>query len=304
MGVAFIGGTGRCGSTLVELLLGRIPGFVPVGELRHVWERNVAGDLRCSCGEPFSRCDFWAEVMGRAFGTPVDGRAVARLRHSVERFRRMPQLTGAVPQPDAYRRAFDRYAELLGRMYRAISEVSGARVIVDASKHPAHGFVLRRMPRIDLSVIHLVRDSRAVAHSLQRHKPRPDFQDREAYMPTLSPARAAVNWDVINALVGRLAGTQPRAIRIRYEDLSREPEAALGRVLAMLGAEAPADLLRGGEFDPGVHHTVSGNPIRFERGPLRIVPDMGWQTAMAPGERRLVTALTFPLLRAYGYAIA
>jgi hypothetical protein len=300
--VAFIGGSGRCGSTLLELLLGRVPGFVAVGELRHVWERSFAGDVRCACGEPFSRCEFWTAVVAEAFGGPVDGRRVARLRHSVERFRRWPYLTAAMPQPAAYRLALDRYTGLLGRLYRAIRKHSGAEVVVDASKHPAHGQVLRRMPELELSVIHLVRDSRAVVHSLQRRKDRPDHEDREDIMPTLPPVKAALNWDLTNGLCSRLARSHPRSIRLRYEDLARDPDAAVERVLRLVqGDVAGREPIADGPVDVGTQHTLSGNPIRFERGPLRIAPDLEWRTAMPPGRRATVTALTFPLLRAYGY---
>lgn len=300
--VAFIGGSGRCGSTLLELLLGRVPGFVAVGELRHVWERNFAGDVRCACGEPFSRCPFWTAVVAEAFGGPVDGRRVARLRHSVERFRRWPYLTGAMPQPAGYRLALDRYTGLLGRMYPAIRQLSGARVVVDASKHPAHGQILRRMPEIDLSVIHLVRDSRAVVHSLQRQKDRPDHTDRDAVMPTLPPVKAALNWDLINGLCSRLARSHHRSIRLRYEDLARDPDAAVEQVLRLVrGRPGDREPIADGPVEVGTQHTLSGNPIRFERGPLRIAPDLEWRTAMPSGQRVAVTALTFPLLRAYGY---
>ena len=37
--VLYVGGWGRSGSTLLDLALGQIPGFVSVGELRYLWER-------------------------------------------------------------------------------------------------------------------------------------------------------------------------------------------------------------------------------------------------------------------------
>ena len=43
-----------------------------------------------------------------------------------------------------------------------------------------------------------------------------------------------------------------------------------------------------------------GNPLRFEHGPLTIRPDDEWLTSIDPGDSRLVTALTWPLLMRYG----
>jgi len=51
-----------------------------------------------------------------------------------------------------------------------------------------------------------------------------------------------------------------------------------------------------------VQHTVAGNPVRMQSGPLKLRVDDAWRAAMPAGDRRLVTLLTFPLLARYGYA--
>jgi hypothetical protein len=48
-------------------------------------------------------------------------------------------------------------------------------------------------------------------------------------------------------------------------------------------------------------HTASGNPMRFTTGRLAIRGDDRWRSAMSRQDQRLVTALTLPLLRRYGY---
>ncbi len=42
--------------------------------------------------------------------------------------------------------------------------------------------------------------------------------------------------------------------------------------------------------------TAAGNPMRFTSGTTAIRADDEWQAAMAPSSRRLVTALTLPVL--------
>jgi hypothetical protein len=51
----------------------------------------------------------------------------------------------------------------------------------------------------------------------------------------------------------------------------------------------------------GVDHTVAGNPMRFERGAFELKVDQEWRTSMRPRDRRITTALTWPLLAVYGY---
>src|SRR2546430_17108956 len=66
--VLYIGGLGRSGTTLLERLLGELPGACALGEVVHLWDRDVRDDERCACGRPFSGCDFWRAVGERAFG--------------------------------------------------------------------------------------------------------------------------------------------------------------------------------------------------------------------------------------------
>jgi hypothetical protein len=59
--------------------------------------------------------------------------------------------------------------------------------------------------------------------------------------------------------------------------------------------------MRAREIDLDVHHTVAGNPIRFQHGPVELSEDAEWEERMPVTTRLAVTALSWPLLRAYGY---
>jgi hypothetical protein len=65
--VLYIAGVGRSGSTLLERVLGAMPGAVNGGELNAIFSRVAAQNQRCGCGEPFSECPFWTAVGERAF---------------------------------------------------------------------------------------------------------------------------------------------------------------------------------------------------------------------------------------------
>jgi hypothetical protein len=49
------------------------------------------------------------------------------------------------------------------------------------------------------------------------------------------------------------------------------------------------------------NHTAEGNPMRFVSGELELRADDAWHRQMPSRDRRVVTALTLPLLAAYGY---
>ena len=50
MKVLYIVGVGRSGSTLLERMLGAVPGSVNAGELNAIFSRVATQDQRCGCG--------------------------------------------------------------------------------------------------------------------------------------------------------------------------------------------------------------------------------------------------------------
>jgi glycosyltransferase involved in cell wall biosynthesis len=91
---------------------------------------------------------------------------------------------------------------------------------------------------------------------------------------------------------------------VRYEDLVAFPEREVRRVLGAAALAPPEDLafIRDGLVTLGVDHTVAGNPMRFDQGEVVLRRDDGWRSALRPGNSRIVTLETWPLLLRYGYA--
>lgn len=305
--VLYVGGIGRSGSTLIERLIGQLPGVCPVGELVHLWERGITEGERCGCGMPFHECSFWQQVGAAAFGgwDEVEVSRVAALRAQVDRNRFIPALARRHVRA-GLRETLDEYISYYARLYAAIIKVSGCELVVDSSKHPSLAHCLRWLPDVDLRVLHLVRDSRAVAYSWSRQVRRPDTES-ESYMTTYSPAVAAGQWNTQNAAFHLLARAGCPTMRLRYEDFVAAPQAAMARVAGFAGLPVPDSYpFLGGDGAScwaqldGVH-SVSGNPMRFTTGQIPISRDERWRDGLPKAQRRAVTTLTFPLLAGYGY---
>ncbi|HEX6469548.1 MAG TPA: sulfotransferase [Streptosporangiaceae bacterium] len=318
--VLYLGGLGRSGTTLLERLLGELPGAVSLGEVVHLWERGVVGGERCGCGAPFHGCAFWAKVGEVAFGG-WDGVEIERLRAlraDVDRIRHIPALARRRP-PAATLAAVTAYVSYYTRLYRAAAEVSGAEVLIDSSKHASLAFCLRwaaaggaadaAVP-LGLRVLHVVRDSRGVAYSWTKQVRRPEaVAGGEEYMARWSPAKAAAHWNAENGAYALLGRRGVPTMLVRYEEFLRAPVAELRRIaeFASLAADDEALAFLTEAPDGAVtarlsaNHTASGNPMRFQTGPVLLRRDDSWRTGLAPADRRRVTALTYPLLRRYGY---
>jgi hypothetical protein len=303
--ILYIGGWGRSGSTLLARMLAQVSGLITVGELRDVWLRGCIEDRLCGCGARFHECEFWTAVGERAFGgwSGVDPSQMLRLGRAVDRPWAMPGLL----RPGLSRgldRAARRYIDALGQMYRAIGEVSGNSVVVDSSKIPSYGFLLTKIPDADVRVVHLVRDSRGVVFSWQKHVRKPDRPADADEMLRYGILSASGRYVLYNLLTEVLRRAGAPYLLLRYEDLMAAPTQALQRILRGVEAVVGTDALRfvsdqAVSLQPS--HTVDGNPMRFDRGPVTLRLDDEWRSRLGQRDRLLVSLLTSPVLARYGY---
>ena len=309
----YIGGFGRSGSTLVERILGQIPGFCSAGEVVFIWQRGLVENQLCGCGAAFSDCDFWTRVGKTAFDgwDQVDGAEMVALQHQVDRNRYIPAMVAPRLRPGAAA-ALDRYTDALSRLYRGIREVSGERVVIDASKHASTAYLLRRVPGLDLRVVHLVRDARGVAYSWTKEVKKPEVVD--GYMPVYRPSSSGLQWLTYNLLFDAF-GVLDDSMVLRYEESLADPRGTVQRILAHAGEHRTDEDLAFLHDGPGargvpeswvelgVDHTVAGNPMRFHQGRLDLRLDEAWRQKLPARDRKVVSALTFPLQARYGYPI-
>ncbi len=302
--VLFIGGSGRSGSTVLALLLGRLPGFVPVGGLTNLWERGLQKNYVCGCGSHFRECPFWASVGEQAFGgwENVDADEILRLQHATTRYRHMLRLIGG--RRSAYVENLTEYSGYVTSVYRAVTRVSGRSIVVDNSHGTPLGFFLDKAPGIRAHILHLVRDSRGVAYSGSKQMLRPEATASPTYMERYSSTKAAKEWVLANLPYHvKWSSSVPR-IRIYYESLVASPTTEIARIAEFLGSKAsPSELsiFADESIDIAENHMMSGNPHRLGRGQIQLRLDDEWRTKMRPTDRTVVTLLTSPLSLAYGY---
>jgi hypothetical protein len=196
--VLFIAGCGRSGSTLLMNILEQINGILAIGELHWIWNRSFIQNKLCGCGNPFSECTFWKAVVEKAFGgmDGIDAHEMLRMRRRL-RFRYLPFLWAPRIRQN-HQTQLREYVENVEKVYRAIQTITGCSVIVDSSKLPTSGYVLNLIPNLDIYVVHLVRDPRAVAYSWTRKKPFESDSSDPEYMLQPHPTFSAVEWTTRN----------------------------------------------------------------------------------------------------------
>jgi hypothetical protein len=296
--VLFVAGWGRSGSTLLDNLLGQIDGFFSTGEIRYIWERGVLGEWTCGCGRPVKECEVWSAVLAkiREEEPAPDAQTVVDWQKQVTRFRHTMSLLRLGSHDVRDGSMVQSYVSLVGKLFSAVAEVTGARVIVDSSKRPSDAAILELVPNIELHVVQLVRDPRAVAYSWGKRQP---GIDRHGVVESTAGWLA---WNVASEAVRRkISG---RSMLVRYEDFVKNPTATL-RSIAELVSEDPESipLMQNGTFEVGGNHTVSGNPARFRMGSVEVSQDIHWIERLRPTQKATATLIALPLLHRYRYLV-
>lgn len=297
--VVSILGAGRTGSTVIGHALAEVPNWVLCGELRLGFS-ILATNRMCGCGAPAQQCPFWRPVIEGAFGN-FD---VAMLRRAADLSSRLTyhrhtlqhlSLKGA-----RFARETAEYADIVVRVYQSIRHLTGCERIIDTSKKPSYYLALAKSP-LKLSMIHVVRDSRAVAFSNRRIKPDPANPYGLSCLPRQSLAMTAIAWNVNNVFIDLVMCRPGQSMLLRYEDFVAEPVRHIGRVLNLVGSRHPPPDIGMDILKTGQHHCIAGNPMRHQKGSIKLRLDDEWRRSMDRRDRAVVTALTWPMLAAYGY---
>jgi hypothetical protein len=304
--VLYVGSFGRSGSTLIGRILGETDGAVCVGETRYVWSRGLLNNVECGCGQPFRSCPLWSAVGEDAFGgwQNVDAKRLAQMDHAVLLLRTLPLHWAPYLRP-RFADAIDKYVSLLTRLYAAIARVTGAKTIIDTSKDPNFAFLLTRMRGYDVRIIHLVRDSRAVAYSWTRTKRLPSPIGEQTFLDRFKPTTIAPRWLIWNAALRALSMRNYPYTRISYEGFVANPRRTLDELSEFADEQLLLnnDRLSDNRVRLGDHHMFSGNPMRADVGWVTMRVDDEWRSMMPPAQVLEVTAITWPQLRMYGYPL-
>jgi Sulfotransferase family len=222
LNIVYIVGARNCGSTMLDALLGAVPGAQSLGEVGGFHRYEVGRP--CACLRPAQPCGPCAAVLkalDAAEGLPAYRRR-SLLPMKERRFFWTVRGTRG-------RAAYARDADVI---FEAVAAESGSSILIDSSKNVARAAALAHDSRHDVHVLHLIRDGRGYLHSRRR---RAQIDGRRYVAPL-----AMAGWLAKNLLItGLLAPKLPPGtyLMCRYEDLVARPAAELARIGAFAGLE-------------------------------------------------------------------
>jgi hypothetical protein len=297
--VLYIAGFERSGSTILNRVLGQIENFVAWGELRDIWEHGKIENRFCTCGAPYLNCKAWSNILDAEFDNGL-GLTPYHMLQLKRRTRATVLLKSLGPWGNSvFQRASTKYAIELDSLYTSIQNKTNSQVIVDSTKASWYGSVLSELPNIDLYTVHVVRDPRGVYYSLQRRK-----EQGDSACQWYSPLHAFLSWSLKNVGVEfPLNISSQRYLRVRYEDFIAFSEASVKKVLKLIGeSQSKLPFVRKSTVKMGLDHIITGSPSScFDTGEVELRNDDKWKQDLSAKDEALVSTLTLPLLKKYGY---
>lgn len=299
MKVIYIAGSGRTGSTLLSLLLSQ---HHPVANLGQI--RDLPGAARtnapCSCGSAVPDCPFWGSVLASVYGDSAQS-DLDQLTDELKIFRRQYRKTNWERASDRTRLAERNksFLQRLSRLYHAAAKTADASVVIDSSKSPEIAAALYLTGDLDLILVNLVRDPRAIAVSWVKRNN--DFG---------MARKSAVRWRQRQQELRQFDNTPGvDFITLRYEDFVEQPQRFLELILERVGEPGafPQPITanryaiswdRQHLFPPANEKILSAMPAE-----TTIIPSNGWRQSRYWRERLVATLTTFPLGLRYGYGL-
>lgn len=300
--IIFIIGCGHSGSTLLDMCLGGHPDISSLGETGFLYpyaHKKSNQDL-CTCEAAIHICPFWkkvSETLAPQMNLPAedvfknlpltqldhvlvgddgnyrdrlpsDGPAKTTILRKISLAlgcKHVMKFLGLFSKEirDYYSYAQNRYI-----LYDAIAKAHNTPVLVDSSKTP--GIVaeawMAQPPEIDVRLVHMLRDGRAVCASGMRRL-------------GLSMTEAATHWLDEHKKREIAFRRVPRNLiyTLHYEVFCTNPTKELQRLCQWLGHDFDAQMLNFRED----RHNVGGNPARFKKEETDIRLDEKWKTSLS-----------------------
>jgi hypothetical protein len=250
-------GTGRTGTTILEVLLTNSEGFNGMGEVTKLFSDGFRDNKPCTCGNGFHACDYWAEARRRYLSSG------AHLAETIKVNRQLDWHTwylanyfGVIP-----REKLDKYFTVNKLLYEGVAASNPSRFLVDSSKYAGRCLLLKKIFPGRIKVLCMTRSPEGLINSFTK------ITDEQK---SKSLAGILCYYSYVLFCCKLLSIRCSGEIHfLRYEDLIADPIIEIERIEKWLDAdleESKNKIKENSFFDVG--HIITGNRLR-KKGRIR-----------------------------------
>ena len=319
--LVYILGASHSGTTLLALLLGSHREICTVGELK-LTSLGDPDNYLCSCRARIKDCKFWQEVKNRMAqkgvmfdihkaGTDfrsVDSRYAGFLLRPLCRPPFLESLRDmALMISPRWRQMEKEISERNALLIETLLEITGKKIVVDSSKIGLRLKYLLKNPKLEVKVIWMVRDGRAVSLTYMDPLNFADAKDprlrkggleRDLVNRYLTMGEAAKEWKRSNEEAMNVLKFLPPShwMRVHYEELCTDTKNVLSKIALFLGV-SPEEFR---EDFRNVDHHVVGNGMRLDQT-NEIILDERWKGVLSIEDLKTFDQIAGDLNREFGY---
>ncbi len=272
--VIYICGSGRSGSTILDVLLAGHKNISGLGEVHRL--SIEPNKKQCGCGLTKNKCLFWRPIINQlqldSYGEEDINNWNDKLPTTQvkNRFKIgpwfVPDLTDLIvllSTPKLFKsvsKLFNFFSSLTydsiknsWTLFDTVNKLQSTPYIVDSSKNALRGKLLYLLRPGDVYFIHIIRDGRAIASSAKK-------RGEKSILPSI------YNWVSSNKNVERILLLVPRKqkILIGYEHLCKEPEKTMSTIFDFIGLQK-GDWSVEEALMNYPYHQIPGNPLLANR---------------------------------------
>lgn len=263
--VVYIMSDRRSGSTLLENILSHSKQTLAIGELlllkQYILKEELGNKWKCSCGKAVTNCPFWSSVLSAYKTTPE---TQIKWQFKAARHKSLKHFLKIIKTPEN-----QQTTQNLLAIYKTIAEQTGSSFIIDSSKDPLQALAVHEAsdPQIEIKVIWLTRDLRAIASSKRKWS----IKNKK---PTKSLLQWLLNSFYYKSISRKIYNYLPASHKLKfsYEFIASHPQEAVQKIASFLKIEpfAPPEYMSIDNL-----HTIAGTPTRFQPKPIAL--DNSWK---------------------------
>lgn len=280
--VVYIMGAGRCGSTVMSIVLGSHPDIEAVGEIKS-WSRHKGLPRDLDADEEGTR--FWENVL----------LTYTELGNCFPKFEELQNICSYLEKPTkllchllriSNHQQLVEYENHVGQLIASIHAVADKSVVLDSSKNLCRALILLNSGSINVVVIHLIRDPRGTVWS---------FMKKGLEQESKKFWKSLFDYVALNGASYFIRKIyKNRVMKVKYEELTKYPEVTIRKISERIGV-SPEPIVKKviDHSSFKACHLIDGNRVR-KKSEIVLKVDDEWENKLPRRYSMLTKVFALP----------